>query len=82
MLPTALAYAMLMGGSILVLDQLGMRWGTAYGLVLTAISGVATFAFVFFLDRGRTISGAAAGTPSQRGQRPSISATASAPAGD
>jgi NADH-quinone oxidoreductase subunit H len=82
MLPTALAYAMLMGGSILVLDQLGMRWGTAYGLVLTAISGVATVAFVFFLDRGRTISGAAAGTVAQRGQRPSISASASAPAGD
>jgi hypothetical protein len=32
-----------------------------YGLILTAVSGVATGAFLFFLDRGRTISGAAAG---------------------
>jgi NADH-quinone oxidoreductase subunit H len=65
MLPTALAYVMLIGGSILVLDEIGMRWGFGYGLVLTAVSGIATLSFIFFIDRGRTIVGAAART-SQR----------------
>ena len=60
MLPTALAYIMLIGATILVLDELGMQWGTAYGLVLTVVSGVATLAFMFWIDRGRTITGAAA----------------------
>jgi NADH-quinone oxidoreductase subunit H len=60
MLPTALAYVMLMGATILVLDEIGMRWGFGYGLALTAVSGSATFGFLFFLDRGRTITGAAA----------------------
>jgi NADH-quinone oxidoreductase subunit H len=65
MLPTALAYVMLVAMTILVLDELGVRWGFGYGLVLTVVSGAATFAFMFFLDRGRTITGAAA----QRAQR-------------
>ncbi|NJD19679.1 MAG: NADH-quinone oxidoreductase subunit NuoH [Gemmatimonadetes bacterium] len=60
LLPTALGYTMLLAVSILVLDSLGMTWGFLYGLVLTVVSGVATGAFLFFLDRGRTISGAAA----------------------
>jgi NADH-quinone oxidoreductase subunit H len=68
MLPTALAYLMLVGGTILVLDEIGMTWGFGYGLALTAVSGVATFAFMFFLDRGRTIVGAAA----QRAQKVEI----------
>ena len=71
MLPTALAYVMLIGGTILVLDEIGMTWGTGYGLALTAVSGVATFGFVFFVDRGRTITGAAA-RPSQRVEMTSI----------
>jgi len=79
MLPTALAYVMLLGGSILVLEEIGMTWGLSYGLALTAVSGLATFAFIFFLDRGRTITGAAA----QRGQRVEILSTSqSAAAGD
>jgi NADH-quinone oxidoreductase subunit H len=65
MLPTALAYTMLMGGTILVLDEVGMAWGFGYGLVLTAVSAVALGAFLFFVDRGNTISGAAA-TKAQR----------------
>lgn len=65
MLPVALAYIMLMGGTILVLDELGVGWGFGYGLALTAVSTVATVAFVYFMDRGRTITGAAA-RPSQR----------------
>ena len=60
MLPTALAYVMLIGGTILALDEIGMAWGFGYGLALTAVSGVATIAFVYFVDRGRTITGAAA----------------------
>ncbi len=79
MLPTALAYVMLIGGTILVLDELGMEWGTMYGLALTVVSGLATFAFVFFIDRGRTITGSAA----QRAQRvETLSVTSSASAGD
>lgn len=79
MLPTGLAYVMLLGGSILVLEEIGMTWGFKYGLALTAVSGLATFAFIFFLDRGRTITGAAA----QRGQRVEILSTSrSAAAGD
>jgi len=49
----------LIGSTILVLDEIGIRWGFSYGFVLTAVSGVATAGFVFFLDRGRTIIGAA-----------------------
>ena len=79
MLPTALAYVMLIGGSILVLDELGMEWGIAYGLALTVISGLALFAFMFFIDRGRTISGAAA----QEARRArAVSVTTTQPAGD
>ena len=65
LLPTALGYTMLLAVSILSLDGLGLSWGFAYGLVLTAVSGLATGTFLFFIDRGRTISGAAAGA-SQR----------------
>jgi NADH-quinone oxidoreductase subunit H len=68
LLPTSLAYVMLVGGTILVLDEVGVQWGFSYGLVLTAVSGFATFAFMFFLDRGRTITGAAA----QRAQKVEI----------
>jgi NADH-quinone oxidoreductase subunit H len=79
MLPTALAYAMLMAGTILVLDEVGVRWGFWYGMALTAVSGVATGVFLFFLDRGRTISGAAA-RESQRTEIKTI--PAGMPAGD
>jgi NADH-quinone oxidoreductase subunit H len=78
MLPTALAYVVLVAGTILVLDEIGMRWGFGYGLALTAVSGAATVAFMFFIDRGRTITGAAA----QLGQRveiKSIGVTRAAP---
>lgn len=78
MLPTALAYVMLIGGTILVLDEVGMTWGFLYGLVLTGVSAVATFGFMFQLDRGRTITGAAA----QRTQKVEIKTIQPAPAGD
>jgi NADH-quinone oxidoreductase subunit H len=60
MLPTALSYVMLVAGTILVLDEIGVPWGFGYGLALTAVSGLATAGFIFFVDRGRTITGAAA----------------------
>jgi len=77
MLPTALGYAMLIGGTILVLDEVGIRWGFSYGFILTVVSGVATAGFVFFLDRGRTIIGAA-GQSRQRISITGISQPASA----
>ena len=58
MLPAALAYVMVIGAAILVLDEIGLEFGLAYGLALTAVSLVATGIFVFWLDRGRVIGGA------------------------
>lgn len=63
MLPVSLAYVMLMAASILVLDQVGIEYGFVYGLILTAVSLVATGLFVFVLDRDRIISGAAPARP-------------------
>ncbi len=77
MLPTALAYLMLMGGTILVLDEVGLAWGFGYGAALTAVSTVATIGFVFSLDRGRVITGAAA-QHAQRVEVKTISQSASA----
>ena len=59
MLPTALAYLMVVSATILVLDQVGVS-GFSFGLTLTGVSAICTVVFVFFLDRGRIIGGAAA----------------------
>ena len=59
MLPTALAYVMLVGATILVLDQLGVSGGPGFALTLTGVSLVATGMFALYLDRGRIITGAA-----------------------
>ena len=59
MLPTALAYLMVVSTTILVLDQVGVS-GFSFGLALTSVSAICTVAFVFLLDRGRIIEGAAA----------------------
>lgn len=61
MLPTALAYIIAMGATILVLDQVGLPFGFFYGLVLTAVSLVATGTFLFVVDRDRLLSGSSAG---------------------
>ncbi len=58
LLPTALAYVMLIAATMLILDQVGVAYGFTYGLALTAVSTVCTVAFVFHLDRGRIIQGA------------------------
>ncbi len=57
-LPGALGYVMLVSGTLLVLDEVGVTSLWAQGLVLTGVSGVAALAFVFFVDRDRIISGA------------------------
>lgn len=87
MLPTSLAYVMLVAMTILVLDELGVQYGFLYGVVLTAVSGAATLSFMFFLDRGRTIAGAAAHTSQKVEIKTIPSAVAArdaepAPAGD
>ena len=70
MLPTALAYIMVVSATILVLDQVGVS-GFAHGMALTGVSAICTVAFVFFLDRGRIIRGAAAGRRRPVTPRPS-----------
>jgi NADH-quinone oxidoreductase subunit H len=58
MLPSSLAYVMVVAATILVLNQVGITEGFLYGLVLTGVSGICTFLFLFSLDRGRTLTGA------------------------
>jgi NADH-quinone oxidoreductase subunit H len=60
MLPTALAYIVAIGATILVLDQVGLSYGFLYGVALTAVSLVATGVFLFVVDRDRLLSGSAA----------------------
>ena len=80
LLPTALAFIALMGGSILILDRMGMEFGFFYGLILTAVNIVATLIFMFVVDRGRVIRGSYSGTHMQeireRIRRESIQAQA------
>ncbi|MEO5510865.1 MAG: NADH-quinone oxidoreductase subunit NuoH [Longimicrobiales bacterium] len=61
MLPTALAYIMVTGTTILVLDQMGVRMGGflggAYGWTLVIVNAVCTFIFVRLLDNDRIMSG-------------------------
>ena len=74
MLPTALAYIVLVGVTILVLDRLGIESEPrgivpVYGLILTAVNLVATALFLFVLDRDRVIAGASAAA-AERKRRP------------
>jgi len=61
MLPSALAYVMVVAATILVLDQVGIAYGFVFGGILTAVSAVCTGIFLFSLDRGRILSGASIG---------------------
>jgi NADH-quinone oxidoreductase subunit H len=61
MLPTALAYVMVVSASILTLDQLGIAYGFTFGLILTGVSAICTGIFLLVLDRGRTLGGASSG---------------------
>ena len=67
-LPSALAYITLMGTSILVLDLVGIDYGFVYGLILTAVSGLALLIFLVVVDRDRVIGGAGAYERSTRGR--------------
>jgi NADH-quinone oxidoreductase subunit H len=73
LLPGSLAYVVLMGASILVLDTLGIPFGFGYGLILTAVNLVATVIFLVVVDRDRVIAGnepAVPGSPPRRGPLP------------
>jgi NADH-quinone oxidoreductase subunit H len=60
LLPTSLAYVMVVAATVLVLDQVGVAYGFTFGLVLSGVSALCTGAFLFALDRGRIITGAGA----------------------
>ncbi len=60
LLPTALAYIMLMATTILALDSLGVPFGLGYGLILTVVNLAATFVFLWVLDSDRVIKGGSA----------------------
>ncbi len=60
LLPTSLAYIMLMATTILVLDTAGMEYGWLYGLILTGVNLVATVVFLWILDSDRVIAGGSA----------------------
>ena len=60
-LPMALAYAMVVAATMLALYEAGVEYGFTFGLVLTVVSGLCTLGFVFLLDKGGTIGGAASG---------------------
>ncbi len=64
MLPVGLAYLMLVAGTILTLDQLGVE-GFLFGATLTGVSAVATAIFLFFVDRGGVIHGTPATEPAR-----------------
>jgi NADH-quinone oxidoreductase subunit H len=62
MLPTALAYVMVVAGTVLTLEEAGIPFGFVSGLVLTGVSAVCTGIFLFMVDRGRVLSGASYGS--------------------
>ncbi len=79
MLPVALAYVMLVGATVLVLDQLGVE-GFLFGGALTVVSGIATAVFVFQLDRDRILKGASRGkSPASGRPEPVLARTVTRP---
>jgi NADH-quinone oxidoreductase subunit H len=63
LLPVSLAYIMVIATTILVLDGIGMEYGFVYGLILTGVSLVCTFVFLWLLDSDRVIRGGSAKRP-------------------
>jgi len=82
MLPTALAYVMVVAATILTLDQLGVPYGFTFGLVLTLVSALCTGIFLLVLDRGRTLEGATAGARARFLEERSSRGRATQPTGD
>jgi NADH-quinone oxidoreductase subunit H len=70
MLPTSLTYVVVIAGTVLVLDTVGVPFGIGYGALLALVSLVCTGIFVFVLDRGRIITGAAATEPGKKRRIP------------
>jgi NADH-quinone oxidoreductase subunit H len=66
MLPVALAYIVVVGSTILVLDATGVPFGVGYGLILTAVNLICLFAFLWLVDRDRVIGGSDAYARSAR----------------
>jgi NADH-quinone oxidoreductase subunit H len=56
MLPTALAYIVIVASLMLGLDYLGLERGILYGLAMLAVNAVLVIVLFFILDRGRIIS--------------------------
>ncbi len=69
MLPVSLVYVMLLAGTILVLDQVGVE-GFLFGAILTAVSGACTLIFVFVVDSDRLITGSAVSGTSREVRSP------------
>jgi NADH-quinone oxidoreductase subunit H len=60
LLPTALAYIVIVAGATLGLDALGVRRGVGYGLCLFGLNVVLLLIVFFLVDRGRIVSPASA----------------------
>jgi NADH-quinone oxidoreductase subunit H len=56
-LPSALAFIVVISTSVLVLDGLGVPYGVLYGLILTAVNLVCMALFFWLVDRDRVIGG-------------------------
>jgi len=82
LLPTSLGYVMVLAGTILTLDLLGVAYGFTYGLILTALNLGLTGIFLFVVDRDRIITGAAAREAGQLRVRSPEMPRAAAPAAD
>lgn len=54
----ALAFIILVGATMLILDKIGIEFGPLYGAILTVVNLVAMAVFFWFVDRDRVISGA------------------------
>lgn len=58
----ALAFVILIGGTMLVLDAIGLEFGVIYGLILTVVNLVAMGIFFWFVDKDRVLAGASPGS--------------------
>jgi NADH-quinone oxidoreductase subunit H len=56
LLPVALVYIVLIAGTLLILDLLGVRPGATYGVILGVVNLVLTGVLFIILDSGRIIS--------------------------
>lgn len=57
MLPVLLAYILILGGTVLVLDEIGWSTGRGYGAVLFAMNAVVVYVVFFMLDNNRLLFG-------------------------